>query len=197
MSLIGLFSWLRSLCPSFGRIFSGTMNSFLTWPTRGLSLLPLLVLLRSTLPLLLRPPQASMLPFSPLLSASPTSLSSSQMSSLPMVHSPSASPPGPPPPVDLPWISGFCENLLSGSLHGEDDIVRCFMSSWSSPLHMGWKKQGGWRPCKNYRRLNTVTVPDRYPLPNIADFTPQILFWFYSFLQTRPPEGLLPGFHGL
>ena len=36
------------------------------------------------------------------------------------------------------------------------------------------KKDGGWRPCGDYRRLNNVTIPDRYPLPNIADFTSRI-----------------------
>ena len=36
------------------------------------------------------------------------------------------------------------------------------------------KKEGGWRPCGDYRRLNNITVPDRYPLPNIADFTSRI-----------------------
>ena len=32
------------------------------------------------------------------------------------------------------------------------------------------KKDGGGRPCRDYRRLNNVTMPDRFPLPNIADF---------------------------
>ena len=47
-------------------------------------------------------------------------------------------------------------------------------SPWSSPLHMVKKKDGGWRPCGNYRRLNNVTIPDRYPLPHIADFNSRI-----------------------
>ena len=69
-------------------------------------------------------------------------------------------------------------------------------SSWFSPLHMVRKKEGGWHPCGDYRRLNTVTVPDRYPLPNIADFTSRICR-FDRFLQARFAEGLLPGAHGL
>jgi len=53
-------------------------------------------------------------------------------------------------------------------------IIRIYNSPWSSPLHMVKKKDGGWRPCGDYRRLNTVTVPDWYLLPNIADFTSRI-----------------------
>jgi transposase InsO family protein len=32
------------------------------------------------------------------------------------------------------------------------------------------KQDGTWRPCGDYRRLNSVTVPDTYPLPNMLDF---------------------------
>lgn len=33
------------------------------------------------------------------------------------------------------------------------------------------KKNGDWRPCGYYRALNKTTIRDRYPLPNIQDFT--------------------------
>ena len=50
-------------------------------------------------------------------------------------------------------------------------IVRRSNGPWSSPLHVITKKDGSFRMCGDYRRLNTVTMPDRYSVPLIADLT--------------------------
>jgi hypothetical protein len=55
-----------------------------------------------------------------------------------------------------------------------DGVVRRSSSPWASPLHMVLKKDGSWRPCGDFRRLNLVTQPDKYPLPNMLDFAQRL-----------------------
>jgi hypothetical protein len=50
-------------------------------------------------------------------------------------------------------------------------IIRRSTSPWASPLHMVPKKDGSWWPCGDYRHLNLVTIPEKYPLPNMQDLS--------------------------
>jgi hypothetical protein len=50
-------------------------------------------------------------------------------------------------------------------------IIRRSKSPWASPLHMVPKKAGSWPPRGDNPRLNMITAPDKYPLPNMQDLS--------------------------
>lgn len=55
-----------------------------------------------------------------------------------------------------------------GELHTLDIIEPC-VSAYSSPVHPVRKKDGSIRLCIDYRRLNHITIPDKFPVPNLND----------------------------
>jgi len=57
------------------------------------------------------------------------------------------------------------ENEVQGML--DMNLIKRSNSPWASPMILVPKKDGSFRPVVDYRKLNAVTIPEPFPIPNL------------------------------
>ena len=106
------------------------------------------------------------------------------------IHTTSNSPIHLPPYRQGPKAREVIEKNIQNLL--DQGLIRPSTSPWSSPVVLVPKKNGTMRMCVDYRKLNTITIRDQYPLPRIDDTFDQLhnAAWFTTL-------DLVQGYHQL
>ena len=71
-------------------------------------------------------------------------------------------------PAELAELKRQLQELL------EKKFIRVSTSPWGAPILFVKKKDGSFRMCIDYRKLNQVTIKNKYPLPRIDDLLDQL-----------------------
>nr|KYP43225.1 Transposon Ty3-G Gag-Pol polyprotein [Cajanus cajan] len=88
-------------------------------------------------------------------------------------------------PAELVELKGQLEDLL------EKQLVRLSVLSWGAPVLLVKKKDGGSRLCVDYRKLNKLTIKNKYPLLRGASIFSKIDLRS-GYHQIRVKEGDIP-----
>ena len=67
-------------------------------------------------------------------------------------------------PTELKELNIQLQELL------DKGFIRPSVSPWGAPVLFMKKKDGTLRMCIDYRKINKVTIKNKYPLPRIEDF---------------------------
>ncbi|KAL8145815.1 hypothetical protein AgCh_003819 [Apium graveolens] len=71
-------------------------------------------------------------------------------------------------PVEMKELAAHLQELL------DKGVIRLSVSPWGAPVLFVKKKDGSMRLCIDYRKLNKLTVKNKYPLPRIDDLFDQL-----------------------